>query len=132
MNLLLDTEVLIWIQTNSPRISTTAREYLLDPNVVKWISEVSLFEIAIKQKIGKLNEFNTTLPDYIRQVQKDHFRLLPIRNQHITAYAQIPLFEEHRDPFDRLILATALHEQWPVMASDRKFSWYNNLIEVIW
>jgi PIN domain nuclease of toxin-antitoxin system len=132
MNLLLDTEVLIWIQTNSPRISTNAREYLLDPTVVKWISEVSLFEIAIKQKIGKLNEFNTTLPDYIQQVQEDRFRLLPISNRHIIAYDQLPLLEEHRDPFDRLILATALHEQWPVLSSDKKFSWYSDLIQVIW
>ena len=132
MNVLIDTEVLIWVQSNPAAISAVARQHLLDPSTTKWISEVSLFEIAIKQKVGKLQGFTTDLLTYIEQVQRDGFMLLPIANRHITAYDQIPFFEDHRDPFDRLILATALHEGWPVMSADRKFGWYKDQIEVIW
>lgn len=98
MNVLIDTEVLIWVQSNPAAISTVARQRLLDPLTTKWISEVSLFEIAIKQKVGKLQEFTTDLLTYIEQVQRDGFVLLPIANRHIIAYDQIPFFEDHRDP----------------------------------
>lgn len=132
MNVLIDTEILIWIQSKPSAISPTARQWLLDPLTIKWISEVSLFEIAIKKKVGKLREFDTTLAAYVDHVQNDGFVLLPINTRHIAAYDQIPFFDDHRDPFDRLILATALHEGWPVMTADPKFSWYKDQIEVIW
>lgn len=131
-NLLVNTQILIWIQTDNGRISSKARDYSVNPSVVKWISEVSLFEIAIKQKIGKLPEFGVTLTDFINQAREDKFCLLPVDKQHIVAYERVPLFEDHRDPFDRLLLTTALHEGWPVMSSDYKFSWYADQIEVIW
>jgi PIN domain nuclease of toxin-antitoxin system len=134
MNVIVDTEVLIWIQTGEGEtsISSMARQHLLNNQWVKWISEVSLFEITIKQKIGKLRQFDTTLVNYIQKVQDDGFRLLPISRNHIVAYDQLPLHQDHRDPFDWLILATALHEGWPVMPVDSKFGWYKDQIGVIW
>lgn len=134
INVIVDTEVLIWIQTREKEafISPSARQLLLDNQYTKWISEVSLWEIAIKLKIGKLREFKTTLPAYIQRTQEDGFRILSINRNHIVAYDRIPFFEEHRDPFDRLILATALYEGWPVMSADHKFAWYKDQVEIIW
>lgn len=134
MNVIVDTEVLIWIQTEDKErlVTSNARQYLLNNQYKKWISEVSLFEVAIELKIGKLREFKTTLPYYIQRIQQDGFRILPIHQQHITTYDRIPLIQDHRDPFDRLILATALHEGWPVMSADQNFSWYKDQVEVIW
>ena len=121
-NILVDTQVLIWIQTDSDRITSKAHNLLINPLVVKWISEVSLLEIAIKQKIGKLPEFNLTLTEFVEQAEKDKFHILPILRRYIIAYEQIPLINDHRDPFDRLILAMAKAENWPVLSSDPKFS----------
>lgn len=47
---------------------------------------------------------------------------MPITNNHLLAYDQIPFYADHRDPFDRLILATALAEQMPIISADEKFS----------
>ncbi len=132
MNVLIDTEVLIWVQSKPTALSTVSQQHLADPLTTKWVGEVSLFEIAIKQKVGKLHQFETTLSAYIQQLQEDGFVLLPIDNQHIVAYDRIPFFEDHRDPFDRLILATALHEGWPVMSADPKFTRYKDQVEIIW
>ncbi len=131
-NLLIDTQVLIWIQIDADRISPVARLLLTDPTIVKWVSEVSLFGIAIKKKIGKLDEFMLPLAEYVEQIENANIKLLPITNRHIIAYDRIPLINDHRDPFDRLILATALHEGWPILSSDHTFSWYPDLVEVIW
>ncbi len=131
MNILLDTEVLLWAQADSPKLTDRVRALLTADTVFKWLTPVSYLEIAIKHKIGKLPEIGLQLVDFFEQVQQDGYQLLPLRTEHIIAYDQIPFFEDHHDPFDRLILATALHEGWPVMSADRTFSWYKDQIEVI-
>ncbi len=131
-NLLVDTQILIWIQTDSDRLSNSARELLINPFVSKWVSEVSLLEIAIKKRIKKLNDFKLSISEYTEQVQADGFKLAPIHNKHINQYELLPLFDEHRDPFDRLILATALHENWAVLSADPKFTLYKEFIDIVW
>ncbi len=59
------------------------------------------------------------------------FEILQISNNHIFSYQQIPFYEDHRDPFDRLLLATALSEQIPIISIDQKLSLYRPLITVI-
>lgn len=132
MNILVDTEVLLLTQTGDSKLSQKVRDLILSNADYKWISHASIFEITIKHKIGKLPQIGLSLRGFVEQIERDGFRLLPLSTEHFLAYDQLPLFEDHRDPFDRLILATALHERWPIMASDRKFTWYSNLIEVIW
>ncbi len=58
--------------------------------------------------------------------------LLPVDYHHVNAYLKIPLIANHRDPFDRLLLATALYEGLAIITADEKFSYYNNLVTIIW
>jgi PIN domain nuclease of toxin-antitoxin system len=97
-----------------------------------WVSQLSIIEVAIKLKIGKIPDFVVSIPALLNQLVSDDFRLLALRNEHITAYDRIPFFEDHRDPFDRLILATALHEGWPVMSADRQFQRYAEFVPILW
>src|SRR5690349_8153305 len=101
---LLDTQVLIWALISPSRLSATAIN-LLGTNAI-FVSYVSLLEIAIKQKIGKLPELPISISDLEKVIIADGFGLIPISSVHINAYNFIPLYDEHRDPFDRLILAT--------------------------
>lgn len=94
--------------------------------------KISFFEIAIKLKIGKLPAFSVTTDQLIEQTIRDGIRIIQLSDQHITTYDQIPLYADHRDPFDRLILATALAEQMPLISADEKFSRYRDVVEVIW
>ncbi len=131
MNILVDTQVLLWAQTDNANVSRTSLALLTDTHF-KWVSSVSLSEIAIKHKIGKLSLNGLSPTDFFIQLKVDGYRLLPLTTEHVIAYNQVPLFDDHRDPFDRLILATALHEKWPVMSADHKFNWYKNQVEIIW
>lgn len=132
MNFLIDTQVLIWVQENNSALSKRARALLSDSTNTVCVSQVSLFEIAIKLKIGKLPSFRITLNELIQQVESDNFRLIGITNSHLIAYDKIPFFDDHRDPFDRLILATALAERMPVISADEKFTRYRDVVGLIW
>lgn len=131
-NLLVDTEVVLWVQIDSPNLSQLVKELLIASDSMKWVSHVSLYEIAIKHEIGKLPQLSGTPKAFFNQLWQDGYQLLPLTTDHITAYDQLPLINDHRDPFDRLILATVIHEGWPIMLSDCKLSWYPGLINVIW
>ena len=58
--------------------------------------------------------------------------ILPVSLNHIIAHRQIPFYADHRDPFDRLILATALAERMSVISADEKFGRYRDVVEVVW
>ncbi len=132
MHYLLDTHVLIWFQEANPQLPERALKIIQDADNVIMFSQISLFEIAIKQKIGKLPLFHASINELYEQSLKDNFTFLPIHNKHVEAYAKVPLLDEHRDPFDRLLIATAHVENATMLTVDKNFSFYPELIKVIW
>ena len=131
MKLLVDTHILLWVLSDSPRLSASHKLLLQDTNNEKWVSQCSFMELAIKLKIGKLPDFVPNLEEVIRHTQADGFGLLPLRNEHIYAYQKVPLFPDHRDPFDRFIIATALSEKCTIVTADSKFKLYETLLDVV-
>ncbi|PPD03141.1 MAG: PIN domain-containing protein [Methylobacter sp.] len=97
-----------------------------------FFSQISLFEIAIKQKIGKLPSFSSSLNEVYDQALQADFSFLSIKNQHIFSYHKVPLLDNHRDPFDRLLLATALDENAVILSADKNFALYSDLVQVFW
>ncbi|RZM10117.1 MAG: PIN domain-containing protein [Pedobacter sp.] len=97
-----------------------------------FISPVSYYELAIKLRIGKNIGSKQALDNIISESLASGFQWLPLHRHHITAYHKIPLFDDHRDPFDRMILAIALAEDLCVVSDDQNFSRYNDLVETIW
>lgn len=131
MRILLDTQIIIWVLENNPKLKPHIRLLLEDGANELLVSHFSLMELAIKLKLGKLPDFIIDLPAFIQQLQNDGFTILPCQNLHIIAYEAIPLFDDHRDPFDRFLLATALAEKIPILSADEKFSRYRPLVDVI-
>jgi len=129
---LLDTHCLIWFQDNSPKIPKRIMNILQSPANTILFSQISLFEITIKQKVGKLSQFVATIQDVFNQANLDGFTFLPINNNHLYHYNDILLFEQHRDPFDRLLLATALVEKVSILSADANFNLYKESVTVIW
>lgn len=126
---LLDTQILIWVLANPSKLTADTIN-LLSTNAI-CVSQISFFEIAIKQKIGKLPELPVSIVELEEVVLSDGFGLIPITTAHIAAYDAILLHEQHRDPFDRLILATAFAEKIPVISADGNFKYYQDLVSVI-
>ena len=129
MAYLIDTQILIWSISNPSKLSNQTKNILGNNDIL--VSQISFFEIVIKQRIGKLIEIQLTIPELIAEIRQDGYKVLPIQNAHISAYNQIPFFDNHKDPFDRLILATALSENLPVISADENFRLYVPQIQLI-
>ena len=89
-------------------------------------------EIAIKLKIGKLSEFKVQLPEFVESIYKTGFEILPLKNEHIFAYSNLDFHEQHRDPFDRLLISVADFEQASFITKDEKFEWYSKRLNIVW
>ena len=124
--LLLDTAVLIYAVERPERLSRRVEAALQDEAISLEFSAVSLTEIAIKDKVGKL-----TFPAEVvrRAVEALDIRIVPYTAEHAFRLFDLPL--HHRDPFDRQIIAQALVEEIPVVTPDRKFMRYKGL-NIVW
>ena len=128
MRLLLDTNSFLWFINGSDRLSVNAQDLIADLNNQLVLSSASLWEIAIKVSIGKLElllPYNQLIPE---QLEENDINVLPIELSHLTKVIGLPF--HHRDPFDRLIIAQALTEDLPVVSSDTVFSQY--VVKLIW
>lgn len=88
-------------------------------------------ELAIKKNINKLPGFVPDIKTVTEQLLRNGFELLPLTNTHIFLYEHLPLFSEHKDPFDRFLIAVAQHEKFTIMTSDAKFQLYSSLVSII-
>ncbi len=97
-------------------MSSTAKAAIEDPANERWVSPITLLEIALKNRIGKLplpSPFGTLFPDVL--VAED-IHLLPIEPRHIEPLTTMPF--HHKDPFERLLAATSLVEQMRLVSAD--------------
>ena len=131
MQYLLDSQILIWYLQGNLKLKSSLRTLIENPAHTVFVSQFSLIEMAIKLKLGKLPEFIISMEYIASQLLSDDFTILPILNNHIFSYQSVPFFEDHRDPFDRFLLATALSEQIPIISVDENFTRYRPLITVI-
>jgi PIN domain nuclease of toxin-antitoxin system len=125
MNLLLDTHVALWAITDSPRLSGKARELILAPRAVVWVSVVSLWEIGIKHSLGR-GDMPVSAEQALGYFRQAGYRLLSIEPEHAVAVEQLPL--HHQDPFDRLLVAQALTEPLRLLTHDAQVVRYSETI----
>ena len=124
MRLLLDANTFLWWVTNSPRLSVMARDAIADDTNAILVGIGSLWELAIKRSIGKLDFPH----DFKAVLSNEAFELLPISFEHLQALEALPL--HHRDPFDRLLIAQSIAENVAVVTNDPKFALYD--VRVFW
>ena len=128
MRVLLDTHVLVWALGDPDRLSSRARATIADQATVVFVSLTSAWELAILQSLDRVRlqvPLATLFTDGLAALR---FHLLPIRLPHVAGVADLP--RHHRDPFDRLLVATALAERLTVVSADREFARYG--VTVIW
>jgi len=124
---LIDTHVAIWFFNGSDTLSKTADRIICDFSNPIYISIVSVWELAIKTGIGKM-KFDGKIAGFIRLAEKNEITILPIKPTHLTALESLPLI--HRDPFDRLLIATAIDEQMSLISADKNIAQYD--VPLIW
>jgi PIN domain nuclease of toxin-antitoxin system len=117
VNVLLDTQVVLWWLTDDERLDRPAREVVADAEVAT-VSVASAWEMSLKVQLGKLE-----LPDDLgAQLARHGFSVLPIHLGHALQYRALPLL--HRDPFDRMLVAQAQVEQLAIVTADPAIARY--------
>ena len=119
--LLLDTHLLLWWLADDPRLSAAAVEQIRAPDAEVFISHASLWELAIKTSLGRVQ---VDLTELERQVSALGFRWLPIRTSHLLAVATLETDGLHRDPFDRLLVCQSRVEPLRLLTVDRQLLRY--------
>ena len=118
MNLLLDTHVLLWWLDDHPSLSKKAKTEISDGKNLVFVSAVVIWEIRIKQALGKLE-----IPRSFRRALDDQpFEMLDIIVEHAHAVGDLPA--HHRDPFDRMLVAQAKVEGLTLVTRDIRLKKY--------
>jgi PIN domain nuclease of toxin-antitoxin system len=125
---LLDTHLVLWWLGDHPQLPKTAVDLILDPDHEVHVSQVSLWELAIKCSVGRLE---VDLAKLERAIPAQGFRWLPIRNQHLLAVAKLETSPVHRDPFDRLLVAQSRVEPLRLLTADRQLAAYGPTVTVL-
>ncbi len=128
MNLLLDTHTILWFLEGSNSLSRNGRKNIESIHSTKFISIASLWEIAIKQGLGKITT-SIPLEELMQTIAANGFEILPLDFGHILTLSRLE--DIHRDPFDRIIIAQALAENLWLISKDKNFSLYKGL-KVLW
>lgn len=123
--LLVDTNVVIWMLGGFRcRVTKVARRALEDDHRPIFVSAVSVWEIATKRSLGKLD----APAGWARSLQSVGLQPLPVTALHAEAVEHLPW--HHRDPFDRLLIAQATVEEMPLVSADQQLEAYD--VDVIW
>lgn len=117
MNILLDTHTLLWLLSEPTALDSDVLEQLADPGTSLWVSAVSAWEIAIKTRLGRLDGA-TLLASWASQLEAMRVDDLPIDSEDAIVAGRLPW--DHRDPFDRVIVAQALRRNLTVATRDAK------------
>ena len=127
MRVLLDTHVLVWVTHQSVRLGS-ARQLVADADD-RLMSAVSVWELAIKQRLGKLSvgsDVRTWTRRVTRELVLDH---LPVTAEHAAAVEHLP--DVHRDPFDRLLVAQAVAEGAVLLTADDRLTAYGDVVRLV-
>ena len=123
MRILLDTHTALWMVNEHEKLSSAAKALLRDDNHALFISIASLWEMAIKVSLGKLSELDGGMDAFISKIAIMPIELFPITANHIRVVESLPFV--HRDPFDRMIVATAMADGMTILTADSNIPKYN-------
>ena len=126
MRLLLDTHSLLWWLTGDRRLKAEERRAISDPASMVYVSAATVWEIAIKVRLGKIEADTAEL---VAALDASGFLELPVSATHAAGVARLEL--HHNDPFDRLLISQALAEPLKLLTADEVLARYTDLVVLI-
>jgi PIN domain nuclease of toxin-antitoxin system len=125
LKILLDTHLILWWLSDSPSLSEEARAIIADAGNTLFVSAVSLWEIWLKESLGKLR----LPPHFEAKLARESFESLPLTGAHTRRVASLPW--HHRDPFDRMLVAQALSEGLLFLTADAVVTLYGDFTRLV-
>ena len=116
MKILLDTHAFLWWIRDDPRLSRRARELVTSGRNELFLSVTCVWEIFTKTQTGKLHLPESPQKFVAEQLTANNIHVLPLTLDHVFRLEQLPL--HHRDPFDRILIAQSLEEEFPILSAD--------------
>ncbi len=118
MNIIVDTHILIWILNEPDKLSNSAKKILLEGNPNVLVSAATIWELSIKSANKKITITN----DWLKAINESGFRNLDITLHHAKLAGQLPHY--HKDPFDRMLVAQAICEDFYLLTHDKMLKKY--------
>jgi len=128
VRVLLDTHALLWWLAGDERLSTDARQIIADPANEIFVSAASAWEVATKSRIGKLPGAGPLGVDFAREVRQQGFASLPISLEHAQVAGS--LVGDHKDPFDRMLIAQSREEKMALVSNESAFDAFD--VQRVW
>ena len=128
MNYLIDTCAFIWYVLNDKNLSQRVKNIILSSDNV-YISYATLWEIAIKQTTGKLQSITMSAYEIAELCRDNGIIILPLKLSYLERIKQLPLI--HKDLFDRIIIASAIEENYTLLTNDSEIIKYKD-IKTLW
>jgi PIN domain nuclease of toxin-antitoxin system len=124
MNCLVDTHYLLWSLIEPSRINKHVTEIIKDTQSIKYASKISFWEIALKYSLGKLKLEGTTPGEILSASRESGFKVFDISEDDIATSYLLPFIENHRDPFDRLIVWQCIRNNIVLVTQDNRLKGY--------
>lgn len=118
MMYMIDAHILLWWLFDDRRLSSRLKGVIKDDKNNISVSVITVWEVILKQSLGKLKAPD----DLIKSIESDGFEILALDIEHITRLTDLPFI--HRDPFDRLLIAQAIAEDYTIITVDKYIKQY--------
>jgi PIN domain nuclease of toxin-antitoxin system len=128
MQLLLDTHIALWAIVDDGRLPSSTKALITDTKNHIWVSTVSIWEIAIKHRLAR-GDMPVSSEEALRYFKESGYKILPIQPEHATLTETLPAI--HQDPFDRLLVAQALHEPIHLITHDDLLVGYGDIVMLV-
>ena len=133
MKYLIDTHVFLWVLMDSKKLSKNIFTILENEENTVYISPISFWEIAIKNQSKKLNLYGINVIQLLHIAEQFNFTILPPETYDYVSIGQIPLKQNHNDPFDRMLIQQAIRNNLVLISKDEKFPQYEeNGLQLLW
>ncbi|HEB31803.1 MAG TPA: type II toxin-antitoxin system VapC family toxin [Spirochaetes bacterium] len=124
MKYLLDTHYVLWTLFEPTRIAGEIKKIFEDNTITKYVSGITLWEISLKYSIGKLKLVGTNPYEIYKKIEESGFKLLQLENRLISSYYKLSKKENHKNPFDRMLIWQAITNDFILITNDKQIKQY--------
>ena len=133
MNYLLDTHTFIWAILETNKLSKNAQNIILNRNNAIFVSTISFWEISLKARINKFTFENINIKEFPKYAQDMDFTILDLKEYEAITFHALPLKDDHKDPFDRMLIWQAITKGMTMISKDESFEQYKeDGLNLIW
>ena len=124
MTYLLDTHIILWTLFDPSKLPDRIKELLISENDKKIVSSINLWEISLKYSLGKLYFENLNPEQISEKISESGFEIEDIPSMIFSSYYKLPKKDDHKDPFDRMLIWYAIQKNYTLISRDSKISQY--------